>query len=278
MVFQSAGLALLLLAAAPPPALSADQLVTRNLAARGGAAALEAITSLDFEGQFVAPGDFKLNFHEMRARAPGGDRMRDDLSVQGLTIVQAYDGTGAWKINPFQGRKDAERMSADEGRAQAYASMLDGPLLASLRDGSNVRYLGREDYDGTLAYKLQVRQRDGDQYDYLLDPDSFLEIRATERRLVRGAPVVTEYEYGDYEKVGGFYFPMAIDSWQPSSPGQRSRILIAEAAANQAIDPSIFYAPSSPGGAAKAAAPDASQIAPAKGPDAPAPANPTKTR
>ena len=278
MVFQSAGLALLLLAAAPPPTLSADQLVTRNLAARGGAAALGAIAALDFKGQFVAPGDFKLNFHELRARAPGGDRMRDDLSVQGLTIVQAYDGTSAWKINPFQGRKDAERMSADESRAQADASGIDGPLLASQKDGSTVRYLGREDYDGTLAYKLQIRQRDGDQYDYLLDPDSFLEIRATERRLVRGAPVVTEYEYGDYEKVGGVYFPMAIDSWQPSSPGQRARILIAEASANRAVDPTLFFAPSSPGGSAKTAAPDASQIAPAKGPDAPTPVNAPKTR
>lgn len=96
MYFRFAGLALLLLAAAPPPTLTAEQLVTRNLAARGGAAVLGRIMALDFKGQYIAPGDFKLNFHETRARAPSGDRMRDDLSVQGLTIIQAYDGTGAW--------------------------------------------------------------------------------------------------------------------------------------------------------------------------------------
>lgn len=246
MAIRSAGLALILLAASPPPNPTAADLVARNLAAHGGAAALAGITSVDFKGKYIAPGDFQLTYHETRARGSGGDRSRDDLSIQGLTIVQAYDGTGAWKINPFQGRKDAERMSSDESRAQADAALVDGPLLASLKDGSTVRYLGREDYDGTLGYKVQVRQRDGDQFDYLLDPDSFLEIRGTETRSIRGAPQVTEYEYGDYEKVGGFYFPMAIDSWQPNTPDQRSRVLIASASANGAIDQSLFNAPATP--------------------------------
>lgn len=244
MSFRVAGLALLLLAAAPPPANpTAADLVARNLAARGGDAALAAIQSLDFAGKYIAPGDFQMTYHATRLRDPGGDRMRDDLAIQGLTIVQAFDGHGAWKINPFAGRKDAETMSADEARAQADAARIDGVLLAARNDGSAVRYLGREDFDGTLGFKLQVRQRDGDQYDVLLDPDTMLEIRATETRSVRGAPTVTEYEYGDYEKVAGVYYPMSIDSWQPASPDQRSRIMIATATANSPLDPASFVAP-----------------------------------
>ncbi|MCA1652883.1 MAG: hypothetical protein LC656_01475 [Sphingomonadales bacterium] len=281
MRMRLAGLALLIgtapIAAFAQTAPTAAELVAKNLAARGGAPALAAISSLDLKGKFIAPGDFKLTYHETRARAPGGDRLRDDLAIQGLTIVQAYDGQSGWKINPFQGRKDAERMSADEARAQGDAAMIDGPLLASLHDGSTVRYLGREDFDGTNGYKLQVRQRDGDQYDYLLDPDTFLEIRATETRQVRGAPSITEYEFGDYEKVGGVYYPMAVDSWQPSSPDQRVRILIASAAANTAVDPAMFVQPATSGGKAKPA-PDASQKPPAKAEGNETPANPPKTR
>ncbi len=247
MGFRLAGLALLIAVAAPPLLAAteptASELIAKNLAARGGAAAMAAINTLDFNGKFIAPGDFQLTYHGTRARNPGGDRIRDDLSIQGLTIIQAYDGRSAWKINPFQGRKDAERMSADESRAQADAGLIDGVLLASLHDGSNVRYLGREDFDGTEAYKLQVRQNDGDQYDFLLDPDTFLEIRSTETRQVRGAQTVTDYEYGDYEKVGGVYFPMAIDSWQPAQPDQRVRTLIATATANFPLDPASFAQP-----------------------------------
>lgn len=263
MVFRFAGLAWLLaatsstlLAAAEP---TAAELTEKNLAARGGAAALAAITTLEFNGKFIAPGDFQMTYHGARARNPGGDRMRDDLTIQGLTIIQAYDGRSAWKVNPFQGRKDAERMSADEARAQADAGLIDGVLLASLHDGSSVRYLGREDFDGTDAYKLQVRQKDGDQYDYLLDPDTFLEIRATETRQVRGALTVTNYEFGDYDKVGGFYFPMAIDSWQPARPDQRVRILIASAIANPPLNAASFAQPGAPVAVAVPTALDASE-------------------
>lgn len=251
MGFRFAGIALLLAATASPalaaPEPTAADLVAKNLAARGGAAALAAISTLEYNGKFIAPGDFQLTYHGTRARHPGGDRLRDDMTIQGLTIVQAFDGQAAWKVNPFQGRKDAERMSADESRAQADAALIDGVLLASLQDGSTVRYLGREEFDGTNAYKLQVRQKDGDQYDYLLDPDTYLEIRAAETRQVRGAQTVTDYEYGDYEKVGGVYFPMAIDTWQPAQPDQRVRILIASAVANAPLDPTSFAQPAAPG-------------------------------
>lgn len=276
------GLLLALLPASVSAAIepSASELVGRNLAARGGPEAMAAIRSLNFQGKYIGPGDFQLTFHETRMRHPGGDLMRDDLAIQGLTIVQAYDGRSAWKINPFQGRKDAERMSADEGRAQADAALIDGVLLASRSDGSTVSYLGREEFDGTLGYKLQVRQRDGDQYDFLLDPDSFLEIRATETRQIRGAASISEYEYGDYEKVGGVYYPMAIDSWQPSSPGQRSRVLIATASANAPVALSLFAEPGAGPSAVPQAAPDASnkspETPPGTSPDVPVP--PAKTR
>lgn len=283
MSFRFAGFALLLAASASPllaaPEPTAGELVAKNLAARGGATALAAINTLEFNGKFIAPGDFQLTYHSTRARNPGGDRIRDDLTVQGLTIIQAYDGRSAWKVNPFQGRKDAERMSADEARAQADAGLIDGVLLASLHDGSSVRYLGREDFDGTNAYKLQVRQKDGDQYDYLLDPDTFLEIRATERRQVRGAQTVTNYEYGDYDKVGGVYFPMAIDSWQPAQPDQRARILIASAVANSPLDSSSFAQPGASDAVAPPTAPDASEKPPGKPatpPAKPTPASPPK--
>ena len=61
----------------------------------------------------------------MRLRQAKGDAIRDDLTVQGLTIVQAYDGANGWRINPFQGRRDAEKMSADEARAMADQGLVE---------------------------------------------------------------------------------------------------------------------------------------------------------
>jgi hypothetical protein len=65
-------------------------------------------------------------------------------------------------------------------------SLIEGPLLASRHDGSRVQY-PREDFDGTLAYKLRITQKDGDEFIYWLDPDTYLEIKVDERRRICGA-------------------------------------------------------------------------------------------
>ena len=254
-------LALLLGSAAiPAAAQDAQSLVAKNLEARGGAAALAALKSISLEGRTIFPGDFELTYKEVRARTGSAEEVRYDLGLQGLNLVQSYDGRGAWKINPFQGRKDPERMSADEARQLADAALIEGPLLASRNDGSKVQYLGQEDFDGTLAYKLKVIQKDGDEFVYWLDPDTFLEIKIDETRRLRGAQQTTETELGDYEKIAGVYFPMSIESWQQGSPNQRQRVILASGAANAPVEAAYFAEPRGAATLAKASAepPDAS--------------------
>lgn len=191
----------------------------------------------------IFPGDLQLSYQETRARGTAADTVRIDAALQGLTIVQAYDGTAGWRINKFEGRKDAERMSGDEARSLADSGGLDDPLLAARGDGSTVTALGREDFDGTLGYKLKVTQKDGDEFVYLLDPDSWLAIKLTETRKLRGAPQVTEYELGDYEAVGGVMYPMSVESWAQGQSSQRQRVIIASALANPVVTPALFSMP-----------------------------------
>lgn len=227
-------------------AQTADELITKHVEALGGASQLAAIKSLQFEGQLRFPGDFELGYKETRARQANGPATRVDATLQGLTIVQAYDGASGWRINPLQGRKDAEKMSADEARSLADSATIGGALVNAKADGSTVAYLGREEFDGTSAYKLKVTQKDGDEFVYLLDPDTMLAIKMTESRRVRGALQVSEVELGDYEKVAGVYFPMSLEMWSPDSPGQRQRITIEKAAANVDAPPALFAEPATP--------------------------------
>ena len=249
--------------AIPAAAQDAQSLIAKNLEARGGAAALAAIKNVSFEGRTIFPGDFELTYKEVRARIGAAAADRVDLGLQGLDVVQSYDGSMAWKINPFQGRKDPERMSADEARQLADGALIEGPLLASRTDGSRVQYLGRDDFDGTLAYKVKVTQKDGDEFAYWLDPDTYLEIKVDETRRIRGAQQTTETELGDYEKVGGVYFPMSVESWPQGQPNQRQRTIIATGAANPPVTADFFAEPRGPATLAKAspAPPDASMKA-----------------
>jgi len=248
-------------AAVAASAQDAQSLVTKNLEARGGATALAAIKNVSFEGRTIFPGDFEVAYKETRERAGTGAADRVDLTLQGLDIIQAYDGHGnGWKVNPLQGRKDAEKMSADEARSLADGALVEGPLLAARTDGSKVAYLGRDDFDGTLAYKLKVTQKDGDEFVYWLDPDTMLEIKIDETRRIRGVQQTTETELGDYEKIAGVYFPMSVESWPQGQLGQKTRTIVATGSANSTVSEGFFNEPRSAATPAKAMGepPDAS--------------------
>lgn len=244
----AAMMGMLMSAGVPAMAQTAETLVAQNLAARGGAAALDAIESVKFDGTVIFPGDFQLQYEEVRTRA--GD-VRVDMALQGLTLVQGWDGKSGWRINPFEGRKDAERMSDDEARSLADTGSIRGPLQRAAVQGSTVTYLGREDFDGTDTYKLKVTEKDGDEFVYLLDPDTMLEVKMVETRKIRGAPQVIEYEFGDYEKVAGVYFPMSVETWLAGQGNNRQRTIIASGTANVPAPASLFAQPASPATAPK---------------------------
>lgn len=230
---------------APAGAQTADDLVAKNVEARGGADKLAAINTYVTKGEVREPGDFKLSYAETKARLdPATDKsaVRIDMEIQGLTLVQAYDGTDGWRVNPFEGRKDAEKIGVDDARALADEALIDGPLLASRAKGSKVEYLGREDVDGTDAYKLRVTQADGTIFTYFLDPDAYLEIRVIEQRTIRGSEQETETDLGDYERVAGVYFPFSIASG-PLNATDQQVITIKSGEANVAVAPSTFAMP-----------------------------------
>src|SRR5438105_13036865 len=168
-----------------PPTL--DELVAKNIEAKGGADALRALQSLKLTGKMlVQQGQIQLSYVQTKKR-PG--EVRTDATIQGMTIVQAYDGKEGWRISPLQGRRDPEKMSADDVKSLMEDAEIDGPLVDWKAKGSTVEYFGTEDVDGTLAVKLKVVRKNGDVTFVYLDPDHFLEIRILTKRLEHGAQV-----------------------------------------------------------------------------------------
>ena len=178
------------------------------------------------------------------------DLVRSEASIQGLTAVQAWDGKDAWQISPFQGRKDPEKMTADDAKAMADDAPIAGPLIGARERGSTIEYLGTEDVDGTDAHKLKVTLKNGDVEYVYLDPDHFLEIRTVAQRSVRGTQVESVTDYGDYEQVAGVYFPFSITT-ENKSDGNRQQTTVEHAEANVALDDAMFSFPAPKAGAAK---------------------------
>src|SRR5215469_11387347 len=95
-------------------AITADELAVKNVEAKGGLDKLHAIQTLRLSGRMRVQNDtIELGFVTL-VKEPAS--IRYEASLQGLTQIQAYDGTQAWQINPFQGRKDPEKLSADDAK------------------------------------------------------------------------------------------------------------------------------------------------------------------
>src|SRR3954454_9718465 len=204
--------ALLLCLVAPSAfALSADELAQKNIEAKGGLDKLHALKALRLAGRMRIQNDTLELTLVTLVKQPGS--IRYEASLQGLTQVQAYDGAQAWQINPFQGRKDPEKLSADDAKGLGEdAADFAGALVDYQSKGYKLDYLGTEDLDGTDAHKLRVTRPNGDVTMVYLDPDHFLEIRIVNRRIEHGVPVETVTDFGDYEQVAGVYLPFVQES------------------------------------------------------------------
>jgi len=219
-----------------------DELVAKNIEAKGGATALHNLQTLRLTGKvLVQQGQIELAYVEIKKRP---DEVRTEASLQGMTQIEAYDGKEGWKISPFQGRKDPERMSADDVKALVEDSEIDGPLVDWKAKGSTVEYLGTEDVEGTNAHKLKVVRKNGDVSFVYLDPDHFLEIRVVTQRTRHGAYEEVETDLGDYEKAGGVFVPTSIESGRKGAP-DKQRNIIDKVEANVSVDDAIFHFPAS---------------------------------
>jgi len=225
------------------PAPSLDDLVAKNIEAKGGAQALHALQSLRRTGKLlVNEGQIQLAYVEVKKRPL---EVRTEATLQGMTAVEAFDGKEGWKISPFQGRKDPERMSADDLKELMEDAEMDGPLVDWKEKGSTIEYLGTEDVDGTQAYKIKVTRKNGDVNFVYLDPDHFLEIRILTQRIQQGALVETETDLGDYEKVNGVFVPTSIEAGRKGDP-DKQKTVIDKAEGNVPLDDKIFQFPTTP--------------------------------
>ena len=112
--------------------------------------------------------------------------MRVDASLQGLTVIQAYDGKSGWRVNPFEGRKDAERMGADEARALADEALIDGALLSASARVRRSNISAAKTSTAPMPTNCAYRRPTARSSPIILDPDVYLEIKILENRTIAG--------------------------------------------------------------------------------------------
>jgi hypothetical protein len=221
---------------------TADELVQKNIQAKGGLEKIKALKSVRMSGNFDGGGGFHARVGQDNMRP---DMVRETFSLQGMTGVQAYDGTAGWLIRPFGGRKDPQLMGEDDLRDLLIDADFDGPLVDYKEKGNTVEYLGHDIVDGDDALRLKVTLKDGDIIYYYLDPDAFIEIRKEVQEFIRGQVRETVVDLGSYKPVAGVMFPFSVSSGPKNDPTNRQTITYDKIEANVPMDASLFAVPAS---------------------------------
>jgi hypothetical protein len=218
---------------------TADELVSKNIAAKGGLDKMKAIKSIRITGTLTAGGGFSAPIGQENLRP---NLVRETFSLQGMTAITAYDGTTGWQIQPFGGHKDPQFMGEDDLRDLLLDADFDGPLVDYKEKGNTVEFLGHDVVDGDDALRLKVTLKNGDIIYYYLDPDTFLEIRREVQEFIRGSVRETVMEMGSYKPVDGVMFPFSISQGSKANPAAQTTT-IEKIEVNVPIAPADFMVP-----------------------------------
>lgn len=223
-------------------AQTAEELVTKNIEAKGGLEKIKAVKTLRMSGRAEQPDNPPLAVVIEHTRP---DVIRQDITVAGMTMVQAYDGKAGWTIQPFGGRKDPQLMGEDDLRDLTIDADLDGPLVDYKAKGNTVEYMGHDTVDGDDVLRLKVTLKDGDVLYYDLDPDTYLEIRREAQEYIRGSVKESVTEYGSYKAVDGVMYPYSLAIWPKNDPTQTLTVTIDKVEVNVPLAESLFAVPAS---------------------------------
>lgn len=221
---------------------TAEELVAKNLQAKGGLDKIKAIKSVRMAGR-VEIGGFKAAVGQESKRP---DMLRETFTVQGMTQIQAYDGSTGWQISPFEGRKDPQLLGEEELRGMVEDADFDGPLVDAQAKGNKIEYLGHDQVDGDDAYKLKVTLKNGDIYYYYLDPDTYIEIQVERLTFIRGSVRESVTLLGSYKPVNGVMYPFSVESGPKNNPDGRAKISFTTIEANVPVEDHDFKMPAAP--------------------------------
>ena len=188
-------------------AQTADEIISKHLTAIGGADAWKKVNSVITEGSLKVQGaDVALTLTVLN-----GKGMRQNISVMGMTGYQIVTPTGGWNFMPFQGQAKPEAITEDDLKESIDQLDAQGPLVDYKTKGHTIELLGKEDIEGTEAYKLKLTYKGGKTETYFIDPASYYILRSVTKQKANGQEMEVATNYSNYTKLPeGIVVPMSI--------------------------------------------------------------------
>lgn len=231
-------------------ATTAAEVISRNVAARGGLDAWRKVDTVVWFGHLERSD--KPNLHTpfvMQIARP--NRTRFEIKDRFDDYTRIFSGTTGWKVRPGNnGQPGVKSFSKEESAFSKEEFPLDGPLIDYEAKGVKATLDGIDMLDGRKAYRLSLVLASGAQRKVWIDVETNLELRydrPATSPIAPGKPVATFY--GGFIAAGGLQFPNNITT--STTPEDRShapteRIVIDHIELNPKFDDQTFLPPPTP--------------------------------
>jgi outer membrane lipoprotein-sorting protein len=233
-------LALSLFSVAPTAhAQTVDELVAKNLQAKGGAEKWGSVKSVKMTGTITAQGQqMPLTVYAKRP-----NMNRQEISLPAGKIVQAFDGTTAWAINPMMGIDAPQAVPGGAADMLKNSADFDGALINYKTKGHTIELVGKEKLADKDVYHLKVTMKGGQVQQYFLDAESGLEAKTSAEvdMGMGGSKQTLETEMSNYKQVDGITVPHTLKQSVNGKPLVEVSVTAVEF--NAAVDDGIFRMP-----------------------------------
>jgi outer membrane lipoprotein-sorting protein len=129
-----------LVASLSASAQSVDEIIARNLEAKGGLARMRAIQTVKQTRRMNLQGmDSPVVVYTKRP-----NMVRQEISAAGKLVVMAYDGVTPWVVNPLTGQSGAIQVMGPQAAAIRQDSDFDGPFVDYRDKGTTIELIGTE--------------------------------------------------------------------------------------------------------------------------------------
>ena len=216
---------------------SADELVARNLAARGGADKLASLNTAKLTGSLTLQG-MDVPFTMLTKRP---NKMRQEMTMQGGTIVQASDGQTVWAINPMMGGAEPRVIEGPQADMVKNQALFDGPLVGYKERGDTLEVVGPAEVDGAKGWKLKLTRKDGQAMHIVLDAESGLERQWIATMDQNGLTMEISTTLSDYQPTDGVQVARAIRTMMDGQ--QVASLTFSSVEFNVPVDDAVFSMP-----------------------------------
>ena len=182
-----------------------DELLARNVEARGGAEKLRAVNTRKVSGRVAAQGMKMI----MQVYSKRPNLMLQETQGDGRRLVAAYDGQKAWGINTMSGSDAPQELHGFQAELLKDQASFDGPLALARQRGDPLEVAGKEDVDGASAWKVVVTH-EGRQTTIYLDEKTGLERKISSTVAAGGQQLIIESLISDFQPTDGILVPRTI--------------------------------------------------------------------